>query len=108
MNILKKCLFDRCPRLIDLTCSWAYSLTDDSFNEIVLRCSQLRRLSLVGCYQIYGQILNDVPETYLHQIEYLNFEHCNQIDDELLVELYRRKKSILIFNYYGSPVDDDE
>jgi hypothetical protein len=91
-----------------LTCTWAYSLTDDSFNEIITRCHHLRRLSLVGCYQIYGQILNDVPEKYLHDIEYLNFEHCNQIEDELLVELYKRNKSITIFNYYGSPVDDDE
>jgi len=91
-----------------LTCSWAYSLTDDSFNEIIIRCRQLRRLSLVGCYQIYGKILNDVPEKYLNHIEYLNFEHCNQIEDDILAELYKRKRSISIFNYYGSPVDDDE
>jgi hypothetical protein len=62
----------------------------------------------LGCHQIYGQILKDVPEKYLHHIEYLNFEQCNQIEDDLLVELYKRKKSISILNYYGSSVDDDE
>lgn len=90
-----------------MTCSWAYSLTDDSFNEIISRCDHLRRLSLVGCYQIYGKILNDVPDKYLRSIEYLNFEHCNQIDDDLLVDLYQRNKSISIFNYYGAHVDDE-
>ena len=98
----------RCPRLIDLTCSWASYLTDDGFNEIVLHCPRLQRLSLVGCYQIYGRILHDVPQRYLPEIEYLNFEHCNQIDDEILIELYRRKPSISILNYYGTSVDEDQ
>ncbi len=97
-----------CPRLIDFTFTWAYSLTDESFNEIIIRCHQLRRLSLVGCYQIYGQILNDVPEKYFHQIEYLNCEHCNQIEDQILVDLFKRKRTITIYNYYGSIVDEDE
>ncbi|CAF0783385.1 unnamed protein product [Rotaria sordida] len=97
-----------CPRLIDFTCTWAYCLTDDSFNEIVIRCHHLRRLSLVGCHQIYGQILHDVPEKYFYDIEYLNFEQCNQIEDDLLVKLYKRKKSISIINYYGTSVDDDD
>ncbi|CAF3383278.1 unnamed protein product [Rotaria sp. Silwood1] len=97
-----------CPRLIDFTCTWAYGLTDDSFNEIVTRCHHLRRLSLVGCHQIYGHILNDIPEKYFHDIEYLNFEQCNQIEDDLLVKLYKRKKSISIVNYYGTSVDDDD
>jgi hypothetical protein len=91
-----------------LTCSWAYGLTDDSFNEIVIRCEQLRRLSLLGCHQIYGQILKNVPEKYFHHIEYLNFEQCNQIEDDILIDLYKRKKSLTIINYYGSSIDDDE
>ncbi|CAF3319036.1 unnamed protein product [Rotaria socialis] len=97
-----------CPRLIDFMCSWAYSLTDGSFNEIAMRCQHLRRLSLVGCHQIYGRILDYVPEKYFHHIEYLNFEQCNQIEDELLIKLYKRKKSISIINYYGTSVDDDD
>jgi hypothetical protein len=52
--------------------------------------------------------LNDVPEKYFHRIEYLNCEHCNQIEDQLLVELFQRKKTVTIYNYYGSIVDEDE
>ena len=91
-----------------MTCTWAFNLTDESFNEIVSRCHHLRRLSLLGCHRIYGQILNQVPENYLKNIEYLNFEQCNQIEDDLLVNLYQRNKSISITNYYGSSVDDDD
>lgn len=108
LSFFNKCLFYRCPRLIDFTCSWAYSLTDDSFNEIVIGCPHLRRLSLVGCHQIYGHILDDVPQKYFHDIEYLNFEQCNQIEDDLLVRLHKRKKSISIVNYYGTAVDDED
>ncbi|CAF4509541.1 unnamed protein product, partial [Rotaria magnacalcarata] len=53
-------------------------------------------------------ILDYVPEKYFHNIEYLNFEQCNQIEDELLIKLYKRKKSISIINYYGTSVDDDD
>lgn len=97
----------RCPRLIDFTCSWASYLTDDGFNEIVLHCHRLQRLSLAGCCQIYGRLLKDVPQRYLRQIKYLNFEHCNQIDDEILIALYQRNPSIRILNYYGTPVNED-
>jgi hypothetical protein len=100
--------FYRCLRLIDLTCSWAYGVTDEGFNDIVRRCHHLKRLSLIGCYQIYGSILRDVPEKFLKSIEYLNFEQCNQIEDDILIALYRRKTSIAIINYYGSSVDDEE
>lgn len=82
-------------------------MTDESFNEIVIHCQCLRRLSLVGCHLIRGQILSDVPWKYLFRIEYFNFEHCNQINDEILVELYRRKHSLIIYDYYGSLVEEN-
>jgi hypothetical protein len=83
-------------------------VTDEGFNDIVRRCHLLQRLSLIGCYQIYGSVLRDVPEKYLKSIEYLNFEQCNQIEDDILIALYRRKTSVAIINYYGSSVDDEE
>ena len=98
----------RCPRLIHLTCSWAYAVTDVGFSDITSRCDHLEDLSLIGCYQIYGDILNDVPHRYLRSIKSLNFEQCNHIQDDLLLDLYRRKKTISIVNYYGSAVNEDD
>lgn len=72
-----------------------------------MRCQHLRRLSLLGCHQIYGYMLKDVPDTYLRQIEHLNFTQCNQIKDDLLLDLHQRKKSIIILDYYASLVIDD-
>ncbi|CAF0760834.1 unnamed protein product [Rotaria sordida] len=91
-----------CPHLIDLTCSLAYNVTDEGFNEIVIRCNQLQYLTLTGCNQIYGEILFDVPEKYLKSIKYLNFDKCNQIEDFILIDLFQRTKFILIIDSYGS------
>lgn len=98
----------RCPNLIDFTCTWAYGVTTLGFNQIVKRCDQLTSLSLIGCYQISGEILFDVPEKYLRQIRSINFEQCNQIDDQILLDLYRRKRSLTLINYYGSTVEDED
>lgn len=98
---------NRCPRLIDFTCSWASFLTDDGFNEIIRHCHFLRRLSLLGCHRISGRLLENVPQRYLQHIRYLNFDNCNQIDDEILIALYQRSPSIKILNYYGTPVNED-
>ncbi|CAF3372379.1 unnamed protein product [Rotaria sp. Silwood1] len=94
-----------CPHLIDLTCSSAYGITDEGFNEIVTHCNQLRYFTLTGCHQIYGEILLDVPEKYLKSIEYLNLDKCNKIDDIILIELFQRKKFISIVNSYGSLIE---
>ena len=83
-------------------------MTTVGFNDIVKNFQRLEALSLIGCYQIAGDILFEVPETYLPSIRSLNFEQCNQIDDDILVDLYRRKKTIAIVNYYGSPVEDED
>ena len=83
-------------------------MTDIGFNEIVRRCHRLEYLSLIGCYQITGDILIYVPHQYLPRIKVFNFEQCNQIADEILADLYRRKRSISITNYYGSLVEDEE
>ncbi|UJR35284.1 hypothetical protein I4U23_028047 [Adineta vaga] len=102
-----RAIMTMCPCLIDFTCSWAYNLTDEGFNEIVMRCHHLRRLSLLGCHQIFGHVLKDVPEKHLQHIEQLNFTQCNQIKDDLLLDLYKRNKSIVILDYYASLVTDD-
>ncbi|CAF0829322.1 unnamed protein product [Rotaria sp. Silwood1] len=95
-----------CPHLIDLTCSSAYGITDEGFNEIVTHCNnQLRYFTLTGCHQIYGEILLDVSEKYLKSIEYLNLDKCNKIDDIILIELFQRKKFISIVNSYGSLIE---
>ncbi|CAF2521813.1 unnamed protein product [Rotaria sp. Silwood2] len=94
-----------CPHLIDITCSLAYGITDEGFNEIVTRCNQLRSLTLTGCNQIYGEVLFDVPEKYLQSIEYLNFDKCNQIEDFILIDLFQRKRFISVIDSYGSLIE---
>lgn len=101
-------LLKRCPSLKELTCSWAYGVTDVGFSAIVRHCQHLEYVSLIGCYLISGEALVDVPHKYLKSIKELNFEQCNQISDDILLELYRRKKNLLIINYYGSLVEDEE
>lgn len=64
-------------------------------------------MSLLGCHQIHGHVLKDVPDKYLPHVEYLCFHQCNQIKDELLLDLCRRKKSLEIYDYYGSLVSEE-
>ncbi|CAH1777093.1 unnamed protein product [Owenia fusiformis] len=86
--------------LRSLALCWCWDLTDDSLISIVDNCPNIRHLDLTGLDKITGSCLDRIPEEMPH-LKFLDLRQCNNIIDELIQDVVRRKKDLTVINYYG-------
>ncbi|XP_045205172.2 F-box/LRR-repeat protein fbxl-1-like [Mercenaria mercenaria] len=86
--------------LKELSLSWCWFITDTGLISIVDHCCNMENLDLLGIDRIYGECLSRVPEE-MTKLKFLDLRQCNQILDNLIVDMVRRKKDLKVINYYG-------
>ncbi|CAH8445532.1 unnamed protein product [Dicrocoelium dendriticum] len=91
------------PQLRSLTLDWCWEVSDIGFSDIVLHCSSLRHLSLVGDHRIEGAPLSDIP-TKQPFLTILNLTQCNLIQDFTLEKLVAQLPQLCLFDYFGERV----
>uniref|UniRef100_A0A914V434 F-box domain-containing protein n=1 Tax=Plectus sambesii TaxID=2011161 RepID=A0A914V434_9BILA len=121
-----------CPNLEALCLSWCWSVTERGLITIVERLGQCRLLCMEGIKSIFGGCLlggelgtsfrdsirfinlhncnagssfRDVPNLNLAQVRFIDLRQCNMIDDTTVTEMVRRKKDLIVINYYGEILD---
>ncbi|XP_074650951.1 uncharacterized protein LOC141905809 [Tubulanus polymorphus] len=88
--------------LLKLCLCWCWNITDIGLVTIVDHCSNIQRLDLLGIHLITGVCLQRIPQELIH-LSYLNLQNCNQIQDELIVNVLRslNNRQLTVINYYG-------
>lgn len=86
--------------LKELALSWCWFITDTGLVSLVDHCCNLEMLDLLGIDRICGECLARVPEE-MTKLKFLDLRQCNQILDNLIVDMVRRKKDLKVINYYG-------
>ena len=86
---------------IDL--SWCCDITDYGLDMLILHCSKLKTICLLGLYRLEGEPLKQVFKR-LPNLKTLDARQCNMISDELLEELASHMIHTTFINYYGEEV----
>jgi len=101
MEAITRC----CPNLQALCLSWCWSVTERGLITIVERLGSLVCLDVMGMDCVKGSSFRDAPNLNLALIRFIDLRQFNMIDDTTVVEMVRRKKDLIVINYYGEILD---
>lgn len=87
-------------QLRELSLSWCWFITDRGLISIVDHCCNLETLDLLGIDKVKGECLARIPEE-MPKLKFLDLRQCNQIVDNLIMDMVRQKPDLKVYNYYG-------
>ncbi|CAD8127921.1 unnamed protein product [Paramecium sonneborni] len=99
-QIAKNCLF-----LKYINLSWNLHITDLCVSILLSNCKYLEEVYLIGCKQLTNDCLPKNLHGLFLKLRILNFESCNNMNDNELMNLKNQFKYVKIINYYGDEID---
>lgn len=73
---------------------WQFNITDNSLCKLVICCSKLEKLSIMGCKYITDMSIC-VTAKHGFTLKYVNFMNCKQITEQSIILFNKEKCSVL-------------
>ncbi|CAD8174384.1 unnamed protein product [Paramecium pentaurelia] len=94
-----------CQQLKYINLSWNFHISDQCVSLILENSKQLEEVYLIGCKQLTFDCIPQNLNGLFQKLRMLNFESCNNMNDDKLMKLKNQFKYIKIINYYGDEID---
>lgn len=97
-----------CKNLQKLSVQWCIEVRDEAIAAVIVSCPHLKSLDCTGLKNLTGDCVRSALETEdaggwsgLRSMRYMSFQQCNQVEDSVLEQCFKRFPKIEIRDFYN-------